>query len=117
MPNIEEAQRCLVHGCPAKREPLGGCSGTQTITYRGNKGIELIHSWVGNAQAIDGNAIQSSVVKYHYAICIQGEPLERKQRIVRLHHHVALSLVPVRKHRVGLDQLFRKMIIQSLQQV
>jgi hypothetical protein len=54
-------------------------------------------------------------ITYH-TVCVQREPLQCQQRIVRLHYDVAgVSLVW--KHRVRLDQLLRVTVVQFLQQV
>ena len=46
---------------------------------------------------------------------VEGEALQCEHAIVRLHDHVALLLVLVREHGVGLDQLLWEQIVQLLQ--
>ena len=55
-----------------------------------------------DVQPVGGDAVQRRVVQHDDAVGAQRQPLQRQQRVVRLHHHVA-RLVQVREHAVRLQ--------------
>ena len=65
-------------------------------------------------QAVRIDARKRAIVEHDYRVGVVREPLERQQRVVRLHHHIAF--LRVRKDRVCLNQLFRELIVQSLEE-
>ena len=107
----EESDEIVVHVSGIAKG--GGGSGHDG----GHQTVELIDRRIFDFEAIHRNSIQGRVVQDHHRVGIQGESLERQDRIVRLHHHIALTLIPIGKHRIGLHQLFGKMIIERLEQV
>lgn len=65
-------------------------------------------------QTIRVDARQRAIIEHDDRVGVVREPLERQERVVRLHDHVAL--LRVRKDRVGLDQLLRELVVQPLEQ-
>lgn len=64
-------------------------------------------------QAVRIDARERAIVKHDDRVSVVREPLECQQRVVRLHHYVAL--LRVRKDRVGLHQFLRELVVQPLE--
>jgi hypothetical protein len=76
--------------------------------------IRLVKRRRLQVQAVRVDACQCTIVEHDNGIGVVRESLERQQCVVRLHHHIAF--LRVRKNRVGLHQLLREFVVQSLQQ-
>jgi hypothetical protein len=61
---------------------------------RGHQAVDLRKRGVLHVQALDGDAVQRGVVQHDDGVGVLREALEREQRVVGLHDHVAgLALV------------------------
>ena len=71
--------------------PQRGCGSRHDGRHQA---VCLAEAGVGNVQPLGCYPVEGGVVKDHNRVRIQREPLEREQRVVGLHHHIArLGLV------------------------
>ena len=64
-------------------------------------------------QTIGIDARERAVIEHDDRVGVVREALEREERVVRLHDHVAL--LRVGEHRVCLHQLLRELVVQPLE--
>ena len=99
-----------------QREEGGGGPQRQDHDFENNTHelIGLVKRGPLQVQTIRVDARQRAIVEHDDRVGVIREPLERQQRVVRLHDHVAL--LRVREDRVGLHQLLRELVVQPLEQ-
>ena len=66
-------------------------------------------------ELLGGDPIERGVVEDDDGVGVEREALQRQQRVVRLHHHVAAVLL-VGEDRVGLDELFGEAVVEALEE-
>mmetsp|Transcript_6258 Transcript_6258/g.10149 ORF Transcript_6258/g.10149 Transcript_6258/m.10149 type:complete len:200 (+) Transcript_6258:537-1136(+) len=92
--------------------PQGGGGGGHD---GGHQRVQLGHGGVRDPEPVDRDPVERRVVQHHHRVRVEGEALEGKDAVVRLHHHV--RMVPVGEDGVGLDELLGEVVVQALQQV
>ena len=77
-------------------------------------------------ESIGGETVQRSVVQHDHRVCVLDQAARCWDRVVRLHHDVGAAVLREKKekkkgyevgeHGIGLDDLFRKCIVEVLEE-
>lgn len=89
----------------------GGGGGTHD---GGDEAVGLLEGGGGVLEAVGADAVERLVVDDDGGVAVVGEPLERQDHVLGLHHHVR-RVVLVREHGLRLHQLLGEVVAHVLQ--
>lgn len=81
-----------------------------------HQSVNVVDGGILDAQPVDGDPIERRVVQDNHRVGVERQPFERQNRIVRLHHNIAL-VGPTREDRISLYEFLRIMIIEGCEEV
>ena len=91
------------------------CAVSASLVSSTHELVHLQHVGRLHVQPIGQDPRQRRIVEHDDRVGVVRQPLEREQRVVRLHDDVAG--LRVREDGIGRDQLLRKAVVEPLEQV